>query len=147
MIPLALLSLSGGTAAGRDPGSGTKRGEHPGEADDAEIVIERGASQTTVHGALGTARSESASGSHVEKWIGCWIDAASPGGAMVTCQAHAADGDEVQCSSIEPQMVAAAYSINGDSKVTFIIDNVANDSGDCRHIEVENVSFYNVKSP
>ena len=146
-IPLVLLSASAASAT--SPGSGTKLGEW----DDEDVIIEHvGGTQISAHGAIGTARSESSSGGPEDKWIGCWVDASATG-SMVTCWALSSfTGETARCAAIDPPLVAAVSSMNSDAKITFDFDagatsTTSNLNGSCRHIRVENFSYYNVKSP
>jgi hypothetical protein len=142
-VPLALLSLSGGTAIGR---GGTKVGAADGF--DATVTVDPFSGEFTGWGALGTVRSEPLTGfTPLNKWIGCWIDTI-PGAAMLTCEAVTAAGDDLRCSSDDPTMIATVATMNSDSMVTFKTPSLTSPGvGECTHITVENISKYNVKSP
>src|SRR5690242_6648896 len=80
VVPLAALSLSGGTAVGR---GGTK----VGAAEGWDVDIRMNGNNFRASGALGTARSEPTSGLNpANKWIGCWVDIAN-GHPSLTCEA------------------------------------------------------------
>jgi hypothetical protein len=141
VVPVALLSLSAGTAMGR---GGTKVGAADGV--DATIIHDNGSGESVAWGALGTVRSEPLTGfTPLNKWIGCWVDTI-PGTAMLTCVAGTDTPDDLRCSSDDPAMIATVASMSSDSMVTFTTP-IGVGAGICTHITVENISKYNVKSP
>lgn len=145
VVPLATLSLSGGTAIGR---GGTKVGAPEGW----DVVITTNGNNFQASGALGTARSEPTSGfTPQNKWIGCWVDIAG-GVASLTCEAttdipNPMNQPDLRCVSLDPAMIAALGAMNSDSAITFETPTTSSGGdNECILLRIENVSKYNAKA-
>ena len=145
VVPLAVLSLSGGTAVGR---GGTK----VGAAEGWDVAITMNGNNFRASGALGTARSEpTGTFTAANKWIGCWVDIAN-GFASLTCEATTDSPSipgqtDLRCVSLDPAMISALGAMNSDSAITFETPT-ANTVGqnECVILRIENVSKYNAKA-
>ncbi len=138
IVSLALLPLGGKAIAT----GGTKMGG----ADGMDVTIDRDPSTGNffASGALGTARSEPFMSS-AQKWIGCRIDA-SPGSAVLTCQASDSSGNDLRCASADPTLIKIVAMMSDDSFIEFETPS-SSGIGNCTSISIENASVYYPKAP
>jgi hypothetical protein len=140
IVSLALLPLGGKASAT----GGTKLSGADGM--DVTIDVDRFTGNYFASGALGTARAEPFSSS-AQKWIGCWIDA-SPGGAVLTCEASDSSGNDLRCASADPTLIKVVAIMNDDSFLQFETPSLTSSGvGNCTSISIGNGSRYYPKAP
>jgi hypothetical protein len=78
-----------------------------------------------------------------DEFIGCSVHSQVGKAPYASCRAQDAEGKQVECGTYDPELVANARSLNGDSAVYFSWV----DPGDCDTITVSNYSYYEPKNP
>ncbi len=76
-------------------------------------------------------------------YLGCVVYAFSTDDPFIICVAKDELGNQLSCSSSTPSMVAAAQAINGDSLLSFSVD----EAGTCTRLLVGKVSYAGPKQP
>jgi hypothetical protein len=91
------------------------------------------------YGTLGTARNSA----DANQLIGCWAYSSRGQAPFMDCSARNSAGTYVVCSSTDPDFVAQARSVKGDSYVYFSWDS----TGTCISLDVEHFSSWEPKQP